>query len=111
MKTQPFRSDNTEGYTDAQLNALNAEFERLGGGALDPFEQSDDYKGLVERVQSEFDSCQVSDDQIRQLRTEAGAAGDREQVALCDRALAGDAAARAECAEVIGDAAREAAAS
>lgn len=46
----------------------------------------------------------LTTDQIRQLRTEAGQAGDLSQVALCDKALAGDEAARRECAEVISDA-------
>lgn len=42
---------------------------------------------------------------IEQLRTEAGEAGDLAQVALCDRALAGEAAAIAECLAVIAAAA------
>lgn len=45
---------------------------------------------------------------FRDLRAEAGEAGDLEQVALCDRALAGDAAARRECVEVIENAAAQA---
>ena len=43
----------------------------------------------------------VTDEQIADLQTEAGEAGDRAQVALCRKALAGDAAARAECEAVI----------
>jgi hypothetical protein len=39
--------------------------------------------------------------QIEQLRKEAGEAGDLEQVAVCDRALAGDEDAIAECEAVI----------
>lgn len=46
----------------------------------------------------------VTDEQIGQLRTEAGEHGDLEQVALCDRALSGDDAARRECERVIEDA-------
>jgi len=47
----------------------------------------------------------ITDEQIEALRTEAGAAGDLDQVAICDRALLeGDAEARAECARVIADA-------
>lgn len=46
----------------------------------------------------------VTDTQIEKLSIEAGEHGDLEQVALCQRALAGDAAARAECARVIVDA-------
>lgn len=45
----------------------------------------------------------LTTDQIRQLRTEAGQAGDLDQVALCDKALAGDREAREECARVISD--------
>jgi len=42
-----------------------------------------------------------TEDGIRQLRGEAGTAGDLEQVAVCDRALSGDAQAWAECERVI----------
>ena len=52
----------------------------------------------------------IDDDQIRTLRTEAGAAGDREQVEICARALDGDAEAIEECCRVIAYAAAEAAA-
>ena len=47
---------------------------------------------------------QITDTDIQQLKNEAAQAGDIEQVAICDRALDGDEAARAECAEVIEDA-------
>lgn len=50
---------------------------------------------------------QIEIDRIAALRTEAGQAGDSEQVALCDRALNGDEAARAECARVLAEATRE----
>lgn len=43
----------------------------------------------------------VTDQQIRALRTEAGAAGDMAQVQLCTDALAGVYSARALCAEAI----------
>ena len=43
----------------------------------------------------------ITDEQIKQLRNEAGTAGDRKQVELCDRALQGDGAARRKCADVI----------
>jgi hypothetical protein len=57
----------------------------------------------------------ITDERIEQLRTEAGAAGDHYQVAICDRALNRDFghgvtvsisvdAAREECARVITDA-------
>jgi len=47
---------------------------------------------------------EVTDEQIKALRDEAGAAGDSEQVVICDRALYGDDAARDECASVIAEA-------
>lgn len=46
----------------------------------------------------------ITDLQIRALRTEAGQAGDREQVAICNRALNGSARARAKCARAIAQA-------
>lgn len=39
--------------------------------------------------------------EIETLRTEAATAGDLDQVAICDRALAGDAEALRECERVI----------
>ena len=44
---------------------------------------------------------EVSDEQIRALRDDAGSAGDLEQVKVCDRALAGSMRSRRECAKVI----------
>lgn len=46
----------------------------------------------------------MTTEQIQTLQTEAGAAGDAEMVAVCERALAGDEAAVAQCARVIADA-------
>ncbi len=46
----------------------------------------------------------ITDEQIIALSQEAGCAGDLEMVAICERALDGSAAARAECVEVIRDA-------
>lgn len=43
----------------------------------------------------------ITDDQITQLQIEAGAAGDIETVALCDRALAGDPSARLRALDII----------
>jgi len=48
---------------------------------------------------------QISDSDIRELRGEAGVAGDRKMVVLCDRALDGDESARIVCEQVIRDAA------
>lgn len=46
----------------------------------------------------------ITDSQMEALREEAGAHGDLEQVAICDRALDGSEADRAECARVIAEA-------
>ena len=53
------------------------------------------------RIDAHLAARDLSDDQIERLRTEAGEHGDREQVRICDRALAGSYAARRECARVI----------
>jgi hypothetical protein len=42
--------------------------------------------------------------QIRALRDDAGVAGDLEMVAVCERAIDGNEAARRECARVLRDA-------
>lgn len=47
----------------------------------------------------------ITNGQIRRLSNEAGEHGDLDMVAICDRALAGDESARAECARAIADAA------
>lgn len=46
----------------------------------------------------------ITTTQIEALRNNAAEAGDLDQVAVCDRALAGDDAAIAECVRVITDA-------
>lgn len=46
----------------------------------------------------------MTETQIEALSTEAGQHGDLAQVAICARALAGEATARAECLRVIRDA-------
>jgi hypothetical protein len=46
----------------------------------------------------------ITDAQIIALRRAAGEAFDPETVAACDRALAGDLEARAECASIIASA-------
>jgi hypothetical protein len=48
---------------------------------------------------------EISDSDIIELRDEAGVAGDRKMVVLCDRALDGNQSARGVCAQVIRDAA------
>ena len=49
-------------------------------------------------------TSRITDADIRALRSEAAAAGDSKQVAVCDRALRGDKRARSECERVILDA-------
>lgn len=49
----------------------------------------------------------ITNSQIESLMVEAGEHGDTAQVEICERALAGDAAARAECERVIADAAAQ----
>lgn len=48
---------------------------------------------------------EITTKQIEALMNEAGAAGDSEMYAICERALQGDAEAIKECAEVIAQAA------
>jgi hypothetical protein len=50
---------------------------------------------------------QINDTQIENLRDEAAASGDTEQVSICELALSGDDCARAECTRVIADAAAQ----
>lgn len=49
----------------------------------------------------------LPDRRIEALRREAAIAGDADQVAICDRALAGNGDARLECARVIAAAAAQ----
>jgi hypothetical protein len=49
----------------------------------------------------------VTDDQIKALRIEAGAAGDARMIVICIQALDGDIKARAKCARVIAEAAAQ----
>lgn len=51
---------------------------------------------------------EITKAQIESLNNEAAAHGDLEQVAICERALEGDMAARRECARVISAAADQA---
>lgn len=48
--------------------------------------------------------AEISDEQIRQLSTEAAEAGDLAQVRVCERAMTGDERARLACAAIIRDA-------
>ncbi len=49
------------------------------------------------------EELQVTDDQIRALRTEANEHGDTEQADICSTALGGDRNCRQQCALVIRD--------
>lgn len=46
----PFRQDNTDGYTDAELDRLNAEFNARGGADLDPFEDGEKWQMLEQEI-------------------------------------------------------------
>lgn len=48
MNTNAFRTDNTQGYSLSDLEALNAEFIASGGGNLE--DGSDEYKRLCESI-------------------------------------------------------------
>ena len=68
---------------------------------------------LAQRIWEDPDSVgaadwRVTDRDIQALSTEAGEAGDLEQVALCDRALDGDEYARRICEDGIYSTRREA---
>lgn len=94
-----------------------AEAERSCGGCGDVGPVAAHHNGVpycqgCEDAPSEADDereclLRAADDRIAALRTESAIAGDREQVALCDRALNGDEAARDECARVLAEATRE----
>lgn len=55
-----------------------------------------------------MNASEIDYQQIRDLRSEAGTAGDLGMVEICDRALTGDIDAENECARVIADAAAQA---
>jgi hypothetical protein len=50
-----------------------------------------------------FTPDELTDEQIEELRTEAGQAGDDRMVITCESALAGDDNARSLCCDVIND--------
>lgn len=86
------------GYSDAE------EFFSL---AMSRILYSDDQIARGERYAVEpgsLDAEPLDAKQISKLQSEAGEAGDLAMVEICDRALAGDAAAISECARVIHDA-------
>lgn len=60
--------------------------------------------GREPRMTMTTQTIHITDNQIEAMSIEAGQAGDAAQVAICQRALDGDSAARAECARVIADA-------
>ena len=86
--------------------------ERRSFALLRPIEDTCAQNGIREAIIAAYEAYEAStrpsnpeatptDTQLEALRTEAGQAGDLAQVALCDRALDGDAAALAACARVI----------
>lgn len=101
-------SDGDDDDGDATLAEIRALVEPLGCTAEWTGDSNTDADGYttsdvrIEVVGSAATSMHtITDEQIATLRAEAGAAGDMAQVAICDRALRGSAAARAECARVI----------
>lgn len=69
-----------------------------------PIHVAERLRALADRIDKQAATKKITDDQISALRDEAKAAGDREQVKICDRALAGNKAARRECERVIREA-------
>ncbi len=77
--------------------------------ALDAYAVCAGYRGfadLLERLGATREEVEIAeeviaDNQIEALRDEAAVFGDSEQVAICERALAGSMTDRAECADVI----------
>ena len=78
-----------------------------GAGADDVWSATDQQparewaKPIWSAVESGYRSAIIDDAQIEALRAEAEVAGDAAQVAMCDRAHAGNADARAESARVL----------
>jgi hypothetical protein len=62
---------------------------------------ADVVRGLIAAERHREAEMDVTDEQIRALEIEAGAAGDEVQVELCRRALDGDDDARAKCGRAI----------
>ena len=52
MNTRQFRTDNTDGYSQSDLNTLNAEFERRAAQVTDP----DQRQRISEQVLTDFDN-------------------------------------------------------
>jgi len=96
---QTFRNDNTEGYTDEQLAALNA----LWAGWYGHMDPCSDGKHAQERLLSAYDAGEITD-RIRTLKSEAASAGDPEQFEVCNYALRGNTEALEECARVLSNA-------
>ena len=97
--------------SDEGREALRAEIERLRALVGDTEDDWwDGYSSALDDVAAgvlpSADPAVVTRGDIHALRREAAAHGDPEQVAECDRALDGDAAAWEACVEVI-EAARD----
>lgn len=107
---QTYRITNSKSGMD--LGTFQAKDQQ---GALEAFAREAGYSTYAEAceehpvaegemVVTEVEDASISDEQIEALRRDAGEAGDLEMVAICDRALEGDEAAQARCAEAISDA-------
>lgn len=92
----------TEWLIKVEREANDAEAGRRGT-SLPPEWIAFRARALAELVEA-LEAANVTTEQIAALRDEAGAAGDLEQVELCERALAGEERAALECRRVILDA-------
>jgi len=78
------------------------EIEQVADREIETADAVLDRDDVVEYLTEQRDEALSDFDyEIEELRDEAATAGDSDQVAICDRALDGDADARVECARVI----------
>lgn len=80
-----FSTDNTNGYSEAQLARANEIIDALG---LDPVEQSDEYKHEWEQALVQVERELFA--QLEALRSKAAAAGDTSIVSIIDDVLKSD---------------------
>lgn len=90
----------------AKLNEISdADFRRLAAKLAEDEEDEDgeeaSKKASFAHGFNLYASDKVTDKDIRELKEEAGKAGDREMVEICEKALKGDKKARKECEKVI----------
>ncbi len=95
--------------TRSWYRVSEADVERLGEMIRTREHDGDEYSHWCAQTQAEqLGATYVSEEDVQralpELRSEAARAGDLEQVALCDRAAAGNVRAIAECRRVLRDA-------